>query len=373
MSQIKLVVAEQNPIYRQGFHTLLEANGMKVVCLPANFAELMPKLVHRPNILLIGSDFCELREFLNIATRRRWKKIIVAKPGEEPDPFYEEMGVDGVVYYNTAAPDLVHCLRTVAKGELYVPNSPAVSGEPSVLEARDCVSESIRQLLNARQLIVTLLVTRGYKNREIGRQFGTSEQVIKNTLRDIFDKIGVGDRLELALFFIHHRLLVTAAIEAYTLAVGEGTVKKPLRIPNGRRVVLATITDTFNSLTPKAQAVLYAYCSGKAITIQQIAKLLGAQEWAIEGYLRFVFAKFGVRNLEDLGSLFNTCPRLREAADAAFAKVERKAAKAGKELWHVMPDKSPRLSLHVSLLQTTVSEPQIAFAEFAAALDELTA
>jgi len=57
----------------------------------------------------------------------------------------------------------------------------------------------------------------GCKNREIGMRLGTTEQVIKNYLRSIYDKTGVSDRLELALFTIHHRMLAEAANEVGNL------------------------------------------------------------------------------------------------------------------------------------------------------------
>jgi DNA-binding NarL/FixJ family response regulator len=56
----------------------------------------------------------------------------------------------------------------------------------------------------------------GYKNKEIASQLGTTEQVIKNYLRNVYDKIGVSDRLELALFTIHHRILNEAAAATTT-------------------------------------------------------------------------------------------------------------------------------------------------------------
>ena len=45
------------------------------------------------------------------------------------------------------------------------------------------------------------------RNKEIAFQLGTTEQVIKNYLRKIYDKLGVSDRLELALYCLHHQLL----------------------------------------------------------------------------------------------------------------------------------------------------------------------
>jgi DNA-binding NarL/FixJ family response regulator len=57
------------------------------------------------------------------------------------------------------------------------------------------------------------LIVQGCKNREIANRLKTTEQVIKNYLRSIYDKTGVSDRLELALFTIHHRVLAQAAAE----------------------------------------------------------------------------------------------------------------------------------------------------------------
>ena len=67
--------------------------------------------------------------------------------------------------------------------------------------------------LTAKEVQVAMLVWEGQTNREIANVIGTTEQVIKNYLRSIYDKTGVSDRLELALFTIHHRVLAQAAAE----------------------------------------------------------------------------------------------------------------------------------------------------------------
>ncbi len=64
---------------------------------------------------------------------------------------------------------------------------------------------------------IVALIVQGCKNKEIAAQLGTKEQVIKNYLRTIYDKTGVSDRLELALFTIHHRVLAEAAARAGNL------------------------------------------------------------------------------------------------------------------------------------------------------------
>jgi DNA-binding NarL/FixJ family response regulator len=84
----------------------------------------------------------------------------------------------------------------------------------------------VRDRLTAKELRIVALIVQGYKNKEIAAQLGTTEQVIKNYLRNVYDKIGVSDRLELALFTIHHRILneaaaaTTAGIPAPTATAG---------------------------------------------------------------------------------------------------------------------------------------------------------
>ena len=61
-----------------------------------------------------------------------------------------------------------------------------------------------RERLTAKEIQIAILVWEGLTNREIGRIVATSEQVIKNHLRSIFDKLGVWSRLELAMYVANH-------------------------------------------------------------------------------------------------------------------------------------------------------------------------
>ena len=61
-----------------------------------------------------------------------------------------------------------------------------------------------RERLNIREIQVATMVWQGHTNRDIAREIGTSEQVVKNYLRTTFDKLGVWSRLELALYIVHH-------------------------------------------------------------------------------------------------------------------------------------------------------------------------
>ena len=75
----------------------------------------------------------------------------------------------------------------------------------------------MRDRLTPKELQIVALIVQGCKNKDIALQLGTKEQVIKNYLRSIYDKTGVSDRLELALFTIHHHVLAEAAAKAGTL------------------------------------------------------------------------------------------------------------------------------------------------------------
>jgi DNA-binding NarL/FixJ family response regulator len=104
---------------------------------------------------------------------------------------------------------LLETVRQVIRGERSI-HPVEVNKDP---ESEDLVGARVRDRLTPKEMKIVALIAQGNKNREIGMRLGTTEQVIKNYLRSIFDKTGVSDRLELALFTIHHRMLAEAANE----------------------------------------------------------------------------------------------------------------------------------------------------------------
>ena len=130
---------------------------------------------------------------------------MVAEPTDEAAAFVA-MGVQGVVYRSANGRSVVEAVRRLARGESYVHTPNSAVSEIS----EDLVGIRVRDRLSEKELRIIAAVVRGYKNREIAVQMETTEQVVKNALRAIFDKIGVSDRLELALFVLHHRMLAHA-------------------------------------------------------------------------------------------------------------------------------------------------------------------
>ncbi len=134
--------------------------------------------------------------------------VVTEQPDEELTLELFRRGAHGIVSREIEPEMLVECLRKVARGESFL-ETQAVNW---VLEAyrtqatRPSAGRSKVQLTPKEALIVSC-VTQGMKNKEIAVRVGTTEQVVKNYLRKVYDKLGVADRLELALYCLHHRVL----------------------------------------------------------------------------------------------------------------------------------------------------------------------
>ncbi len=145
------------------------------------------------------------------AARETESTTIAILENEESSQDYVREGVRGVVHRDVPNADLLRCVRTVGRGESFVQKrSESSAGQ---FES-DMVAERVRERLTPKELKILGLILQGYKNKEIAEELHNSEQVIKNYLRSIFDKTGVSDRLELALFAMHHKILASPAARA---------------------------------------------------------------------------------------------------------------------------------------------------------------
>jgi DNA-binding NarL/FixJ family response regulator len=102
----------------------------------------------------------------------------------------------------------VKCVRKVFEGETWLDHrSVNWVIEAYRSQAALLTVPRARTRLSDKELLIISGLTRGMRNKEIAQEVGTTEQVVKNYLRKIYDKLGVSDRLELALYCVHHRLL----------------------------------------------------------------------------------------------------------------------------------------------------------------------
>ena len=156
-------------------------------------------------------------------------RVVVVTPGADEELTLElfRRGVHGIVSREVEPELLVDCLRKVAAGESWLDSQ----GVRWVLEAyrnqsgRPSGARPKVQLTPKETLIVSC-VTQGMKNKEIALRVGTTEQVVKNYLRKVYDKLGVADRLELALYCLNHHVVDSTKVPPLPASSVNGEMTK---------------------------------------------------------------------------------------------------------------------------------------------------
>jgi DNA-binding NarL/FixJ family response regulator len=116
------------------------------------------------------------------------------------------LGARGAVLKQSAAAILLKSIHRVHAGEIWLDNR--ITAEViKAFSASDSEPRRAKPVVSDREKQIIQLVAQGFRNKEIGERLFISEQTVKNHLHNIFDKLGVSDRLELALYAIHHRLV----------------------------------------------------------------------------------------------------------------------------------------------------------------------
>ena len=222
---IRVLVADDHAIFRDGLRKLLESADIQIVGEASDGVECVKMLAkYKPDILLLdlrmpekdGLGVLQEINFDSMSTR----VIILTAEADRDVVRALRLGARGVVLKQSASDLLIKSIRKVHDGEIWLDNRMTAE----VINALKKSAESGRPekpLLSDREKEVIQLVTQGFRNREIGEKLVISEQTVKNHLHNIFDKLGVSDRLELALYAIHHRLVETEAG-----IVGEFTTKR---------------------------------------------------------------------------------------------------------------------------------------------------
>jgi DNA-binding NarL/FixJ family response regulator len=207
----RLILADNQAIFRAGAARVLALEqDMRIAALCEDAAKLFTALeTLRSSVVLVSSS---LRLDVNdLLTRVRCAGSRIVFVIENTEQIPEEVAglFDGILCRNVPGNVLVDCVRRVAQGQRFVQRSNVTT-----MHTADTVGSRVRDRLTPKEMQIVALIVQGCKNKDIAAQLGTKEQVIKNYLRSIYDKSGVSDRLELALFTIHHRALAEAAAKA---------------------------------------------------------------------------------------------------------------------------------------------------------------
>ncbi|HXC96748.1 MAG TPA: response regulator transcription factor [Edaphobacter sp.] len=210
----RLILADNQAIFRAGAARVLALeDDMRIVAQCEDGERLLAAIdALRGSVLLVAASLrVDLRDLVARIRSVESRVILVVENGEQVAE--DLVGLfDGILSRNISGNLLVDCVRRVAHGERFVQRSNVMT-----MQAADSVGTRVRDRLTPKEMQIVALIVQGCKNKDIAVQLGTKEQVIKNYLRSIYDKTGVSDRLELALFTIHHRALAEAATKAGNL------------------------------------------------------------------------------------------------------------------------------------------------------------
>jgi DNA-binding NarL/FixJ family response regulator len=207
----RIILADNQAIFRAGAARILALeDDMRIVAQCDDTAKLTAALENlRGAVVLVASSLRPDLLLLSGQARAAGSRIVLVAENTEQVPDAQGRLVDGIVCRNIAGSDLGDCVRRVARGHRYIQRANVTA-----IHSSDTVGARVRDRLTPKEMQIVALIVQGCKNKEIATQLGTKEQVIKNYLRGIYDKTGVSDRLELALFTIHHRVLAEAAAKA---------------------------------------------------------------------------------------------------------------------------------------------------------------
>src|SRR5271156_3473045 len=211
---IRVIVADTQAIFRAGLRKIFALeDDVRVVGQAETLAQtLTAAKKFSADVLLFEAAIASnpIEAVADLLRQSPTLRIVVVTTEPDQDLTLElfRRGVHAIVSREVEPELLVDCLRKVSKGE------PWLDGRATqwVLEAYRTQGSRAgaprpKVQLTPKETLIVSCVTQGMKNKEIAARVGTTEQVVKNYLRKVYDKLGVADRLELALYCLSHHVV----------------------------------------------------------------------------------------------------------------------------------------------------------------------
>jgi two-component system, NarL family, nitrate/nitrite response regulator NarL len=216
---IDIVISDDHAMFREGLRKLLEAEpGLRIVGEAADGEETI-RLVRQlnPQVLLLDLSLPKvnglevLREQSKLGTSTRTILLTASIEGEQIVEALQ-LGAHGIVLKHSALQLLLKSIRCVNDGQYWIGQegvSDLIQALRRTIPAPSVSASKAHQDfgLTPRERQVIALVGAGYTNKDLARELVISENTAKHHLTNVFDKLGVSNRLELVLFAVEHRLI----------------------------------------------------------------------------------------------------------------------------------------------------------------------
>lgn len=223
MDTIRVIIIDEQPIFRQGIRATLEQMGDCVVVGESTNAADVLELARteNPDVALIdagltSSDPLEIaRQTRHIAPRMA---IIMLTPSEDEERLFQSIKVGAAAYYtrNITPADLADAVRKVSHGE-YLINDDVLS-KPQIASRvlksfREMTIEEVEEdsdvrdpysPLSSREVEILDYIARGNSNKEIAKSLKISDQTVKNHITSILKKLAVSDRTAAVVHALRH-------------------------------------------------------------------------------------------------------------------------------------------------------------------------
>jgi DNA-binding NarL/FixJ family response regulator len=202
---IRIVLADSQTIYRVGTQKIFALeDDIRVIAQADTLAGVYHAIQRFPTdvILLEGKLIAGTADPLSELVRRAPKLKIIIQSSQDEETNTVELyrrGARGIIPRSITPDLLVKCVRTIAAGEVWIDNQ-SVNLVIEAYRSQESAQASPLAHLSPKELAIITCITLGMRNKEIAHKLGTTEQVIKNYLNKVYHKLGVSDRLELALY-----------------------------------------------------------------------------------------------------------------------------------------------------------------------------
>jgi DNA-binding NarL/FixJ family response regulator len=226
---IRVILADTQAIFRAGLRKIFALeDDIRVV----GQAETLPQTISAvkkfsADILIFESALTSnpVEAVADLLRQSAGLRIVVVTPSSDEEMTLElfRRGAHGIVSREVEPELLVGCLRQVAAGEPWL-DTQGIQWVMDAYRNQNSRPSGARPKvqLTPKEALIVSCVTQGMKNKEIAIRVGTTEQVVKNYLRKVYDKLGVADRLELALYCLNHHVVDNVKVPALPVSSGNG-------------------------------------------------------------------------------------------------------------------------------------------------------